>query len=425
MNNVIQFLIDQIGKNTVAFAGSTVDGSLQLSKAIVNTTLGATGELLKVLSNIEALPKDWRDNLSIGFQNIESSAITSTKALEHSIEVSRDAFEIAQDSMNRFKNHSIDLIYDNRYVSSVIGSAHDSKIQLSEIKMSFRENGKDIGPEDVWRSFENSGKEEIVLFVPGLFTDEYLWKDHTIEIDGYHVVSRGVSDHCLPNNVFPVYVRFNHGRHISENGKELLELVLQLLKHRPDLKINIIAYSLGCLVVRSLLYYSREKGLSLNHRNVKKVVFVSSPDGGSYLEKAGFWLGFLLEKTPYLVLQIIGVIGNMRSDAIKDLSHGIIREEDWVTYNPLTRYWGEKYFGELDGIDCYQFYSSYGEGGTFLQNWLGDGIVEYPSLIYLRDKVFLKKDKPHLRSVELSQTNHFTILQSGVLISKVKEIMHS
>ena len=424
MNLIIQFAIDKIAKNSVKFAGGTADVSLQISKEVVHRTLIASGELLKLLSKIGFLPREWREGLLLGFDNLGKSAEITAENLEASIHATRHAFEIALESMDRFKDHSIDLIYDNRYVSSVIGSAHNSKIILSDIKMSFRKDGKDVSTDEILEDFFQSGKKKILLYVPGLFTDESLWKDNKIEIDGRTVVSRGIDDHCIPDDMHSVFIRFNHGKHISENGKDLLATIEYFLQKAPGTEIHIISYSLGCLVVRSLLYYAREKTSPIINENIKKVIFIASPDGGSYLEKAGFWLGFLLEKTPYLALQILGTIGNLRSDAIKDLSHGIIREEDWNRFNPISRYWQDKYFGELDNIDCYQFYSSFGEEGSPLQSWMGDGIVEQPSLTFLKD-IFLKKSNPEIRSVDISGTNHFTILQSQILMSTVKEIMHS
>ena len=325
--------------------------------------------------------------------------------------------------MDVANKHSIDFIYDNRVISSIIGSSHDSVVSLSEIKMSFRGHKKDITHIDAFDEYKRSGLDKVILYVPGLFTDETLWMNRVIEIDNRKIVSAGIADDYQAKGYFPLYVRYNHGKHISENGKELLRLLEQFIKNDPEIKINIISYSIGCLIVRSMLYYSRENISSIGIKNIAKVIFISSPDGGSYLEKSGFWLSFLMESSPYTALKLLGIIGNLRSDAIKDLSHGIIREADWKNYNPFTRYWEDKYFGELDNIDCYQFYSSFAEDDNPLHEWLGDGIVELPSLQLLSDKVFKRKDRKELRSTNITSTNHFTIMQSGTLRKILADIM--
>ncbi len=378
---------------------------------------------LELLSKIQFLPLDWKENLEKSSLAVHDSTIESSKALELAIEATNEAFSKALNAMDIANRHSIDFIYDNRVLSSILGSSHNSLISLTEIKMSFRSLGKDISIEEILHGYKQSGLSKIILFIPGLFTDESLWLDRTLTIDNRNVISSGIADDYQRRGYYPIFIRFNHGKHISDNGKELLLLLTDLLNRDPSLRLNVFCYSIGCLVFRSTLYYARENLSEISIKNIDKVIFISSPDGGSYLEKAGFWATFLMERAPTLAIQLIGIIGNLRSDAIKDLSHGVIREEDWNQFNYLSRYWQNHYFGELDNINCYQLYSSFGEENSILQEWLGDGIVELSSLTLLRDNVFLKKDRTQLRSTNITGNNHFTILQSGLLRKRIAEIM--
>jgi pimeloyl-ACP methyl ester carboxylesterase len=378
---------------------------------------------LELLSKIQFLPLDWKENLEKSSLALHDSTIESSKALELAIEATNEAFSKALNAMDIANRHSIDFIYDNRVLSSILGSSHNSLISLTEIKMSFRSLGKDISIEEILYDYKQSGLSKIILFIPGLFTDESLWLDRTLTIDNRNVISSGIADDYQRRGYYPIFIRFNHGKHISDNGKELLLLLTDLLNKAPSLRLNVFCYSIGCLVFRSTLYYARENLSEISIKNIDKVIFISSPDGGSYLEKAGFWATFLMERAPTLAIQLIGIIGNLRSDAIKDLSHGVIREEDWNQFNYLSRYWQNHYFGELDNINCYQLYSSFGEENSILQEWLGDGIVELSSLTLLRDNVFLKKDRTQLRSTNITGNNHFTILQSGFLRKRIAEIM--
>ncbi len=378
---------------------------------------------LELLSKIQFLPLDWKENLEKSSYAVHDSTIESSKALELAIEATNEAFSKALNAMDIANRHSIDFIYDNRVLSSILGSSHNSLISLTEIKMSFRSLGKDISIEEILYDYKQSGLSKIILFIPGLFTDESLWLDRTLTIDNRNVISSGIADDYQRRGYYPIFIRFNHGKHISDNGKELLLLLTDLLNRDPSLRLNVFCYSIGCLVFRSTLYYARENLSEISIKNIDKVIFISSPDGGSYLEKAGFWATFLMERAPTLAIQLIGIIGNLRSDAIKDLSHGVIREEDWNQFNYLSRYWQNHYFGELDNINCYQLYSSFGEENSILQEWLGDGIVELSSLTLLRDNVFLKKDRTQLRSTNITGNNHFTILQSGLLRKRIAEIM--
>ena len=120
-------------------------------------------------------------------------------------------------------------------------------------------------------------------------------------------------------------------------------------------------------------------------------------------------------------MKIVGFIGNLRSDAIKDLSHGIIREEDWKLGSQIFRYRTEHYFGELDEIDAYQAYSLAGETDNIFQSFFGDGIIEKWSIESLTDKVFNKKLNPETRTLKLLGKNHFQILNAPELIPFIEK----
>jgi hypothetical protein len=68
----------------------------------------------------------------------------------------------------------------------------------------------------------------------------------------------------------------------------------------------------------------------------------------------------------------------------------------------------------LENIDGYQFYSSFGEDGSPFQEWLGDGIVELPSLTILTEIIFLRKDRKEHRSTNILGNNHFYYLAIGI-----------
>lgn len=422
IQDVISFFVKSIGKNSVLLAGQTTDFTLEKVKELVTLVLNGTITGLDFLSKIYFFPDDWKEGLKSATFVVNNSVHNSEEKLNEAIKQTKKAFEIAINSMDIAQRHSIDFIYDNRVISSILGSSHNSLISLTDIKMSFRKNGYDITVKDVYDDFKRSGYNKIILYIPGLFTDETLYQDFSVKIDDREITSSGIADSYLKYGYYPLIVRFNHGKHISDNGKELYKLLSEFVEFDNYVQINIISYSIGCLITRSMLYYARENNSYLGIRNIRRVVFISSPDGGSYLEKLGFWFGFLMESSPVTALKLIGIIGNLRSDAIKDLSHGVIREEDWNFSNPISRYFQDKYFGELDGIDCYQFYSSFSQDDNPFHEWLGDGIVELPSLQFLTKKVFLKKDRSELRSINIEGNNHFTILQSGLLRKKLGEI---
>jgi pimeloyl-ACP methyl ester carboxylesterase len=311
---------------------------------------------------------------------------------------------------------------NNRIISSVIGNPFGN-FQLSGINTAFRENGRDISVDKLVRHYikvihGNNPEAGFIIYVHGLFNDENLWIKK--RPDNF-LMAESLKDDCL----YPLYVRYHPGLHISENGKKLSHLLRDLFQelrnHNLIIKIDVVTYSMGGLIFRSALYTAMTEHLSWREE-INKVVFVSSPDGGSYLEKIGFWLALGLSFSRRKLIQRIAIAANIRAESMKDLSHGIIREEDWKNPNYFQRFFKPVSYGELEGVDAYQIFSLLTAKDSRWQNWMGDGIVEFHSLAALKNEL-LKKNKPESRSFILYGKNHFNIVDSYETYQKVREIL--
>ena len=187
--------------------------------------------------------------------------------------------------------------------------------------------------------------------------------------------------------------------------------------------MHVIAYSQGGLVLRSALYYSKERGSAM-YEKLSKVFFVSTPHSGTYIEKTAFWLNIFLQVSPALPLKVLGFVTNFRTDAMKDLSHGLIRERDWTHPNYLLRYRQDLYFGELDDIDAYGIYSHIGEVEDGLQAFFGDGIVEKNSLEAM-DKILKQKPGGDSRILIIGSASHLKILNAPELVRFIESKLTS
>jgi pimeloyl-ACP methyl ester carboxylesterase len=131
---------------------------------------------------------------------------------------------------------------------------------------------------------------------------------------------------CADFGFSPVYVRYNTGRHISDNGQELARLLTDVVNEWPTPvdELVLVGHSMGGLVVRSACHYGTSSWTSL----VTDVFYLGSPHMGAALErlagKLGWALGRLSETRPYADLV------NVRSAGIKDLRYGYVIEEDWA-----------------------------------------------------------------------------------------------
>ncbi|HWS94514.1 MAG TPA: alpha/beta hydrolase [Mycobacterium sp.] len=133
--------------------------------------------------------------------------------------------------------------------------------------------------------------------------------------------------------VTPVYLRYNTGLHISDNGKALAALIdqLQTLWPVPVDEIALVGHSMGGLAVRSACHYGTQ------HQHgwpdaVRHVVCLASPHLGADLEKGVNAASWALARLPET--QALASFLNARSAGTKDLRYGALLDEDWSDSDP-------------------------------------------------------------------------------------------
>ncbi len=161
----------------------------------------------------------------------------------------------------------------------------------------------------------------VVVFVHGLMQTEECWGDDAVSYGNGLVNSLGVKS---------LYVRYNTGRHISMNGRDLADALESLIDDHPGRldEMTIVSHSMGGLVVRSACHYGEVAG----HRWMKRTLrmaFLGSPLSGSILEQIGAIASFALRAVPNAVTRIITNVTDRRSAGIQDLRLGAIVDEDW------------------------------------------------------------------------------------------------
>ncbi len=126
------------------------------------------------------------------------------------------------------------------------------------------------------------------------------------------------------------YLRYNTGRHISTNGRELADLLNRFAKVYPVKlrEINLIGHSMGGLVSRSAAYYGKQRRygwIKLLARNM----LLGSPLLGAHQEQIGKLTTDVLNAIPLPGTRITAHFLDFRSDGIQDLGYGYLRDEDW------------------------------------------------------------------------------------------------
>ncbi len=122
----------------------------------------------------------------------------------------------------------------------------------------------------------------------------------------------------------PLYIRYNTGRPIQDNGRALSALLADAVTAAPIEEIVLIGHSLGGLVVRSACYEGQgQRWLSL----VRRAFYLGSPHAGSPWERLGRTTTRILKTVPDPVTRLVGDVVDIRSTAIKDLGDGRLTED--------------------------------------------------------------------------------------------------
>jgi pimeloyl-ACP methyl ester carboxylesterase len=170
------------------------------------------------------------------------------------------------------------------------------------------------------------------LFVHGLMGSERAWRfgvsDPIATVDPGRVDYAALAE---ARDCTPIYVRYNSGRHISENGRMLAEQIEQLRLAWPDAgfsDLSIVSHSMGGLVTRSACHYGLEAGHGWVDR-LARVFLLGVPSRGAPLEQLTHVTAATLEMIWNPWTKLIGKAINLRSAGIKDLRHGFVLDEDW------------------------------------------------------------------------------------------------
>ena len=156
------------------------------------------------------------------------------------------------------------------------------------IRMAVRAGGKDVrlAPEQLRDAFGDA-TPRLAVFLHGLAETENSWLRQASRSEPYGRMLQAEFGYT------PVYVRYNTGRHVSDNGHDLARLLDELTAAWPGRvrEILLVGHSMGGLVIRSACHYGSEDGAAWVRR-VRHVFYLGSPHLGAPLARvAGLALG--------------------------------------------------------------------------------------------------------------------------------------
>ena len=190
--------------------------------------------------------------------------------------------------------------------------------------MSARLDGRAVEPAD-FAAAVDAPTERLVVFAHGLMESEFAWRLGGAEPYGARLRRE--------LGFTPVELRYNTGRHISENGRSLADLLEQLVEAWPVEveRIVLVGHSMGGLVSRSACHQAAVRGDAwVEH--VRHVISLGTPHMGAPLAHGVHWASAALHALPET--RPLASFLRRRSAGIRDLRQGSLVDADWLDRDP-------------------------------------------------------------------------------------------
>jgi pimeloyl-ACP methyl ester carboxylesterase len=284
-------------------------------------------------------------------------------------------------------------------LNGAVGDALHREDSALALPMALRRRGADLEPQAI-------GGDKLAVFVHGLGEADAAWRrGANARRPGYGA--------CLQRDFgyTPLELRYNTGRHISDNGRDLARLLERVAASAEQ--IVLVGHSMGGLVARSACHYGGLGG----HRwiaAVRHVFCLGSPHLGAPLEKGANVLAWALRQVSET--RPVARIVDSRSAGIKDLRFGACVEEDWCDCDPDELLTDRCH--DVPFLPHARFYFVAATLNGVSGELLGDLLVRYPSAAGAGRKrrvPFALEDGHHVRGL-----THFELLNHPAVYEQMR-----
>jgi pimeloyl-ACP methyl ester carboxylesterase len=356
-----------------------------LGQLVVDATLGVTGMVEAMHHTVLGLPMPWGKGRSKPPAGVHGAIYTAlqgssaqvyrlvrrmTSVVGHGLDAAVEYFHPDRDP-----NHSSHARTSAvSILNGVLGDHMQAHANPLTLDMTWRKDGQamEITRASLAAAIPHpSGK--ILVMLHGHCMNELQW-------------SRNGHNHgavlSAANGYTPMYLRYNSGLHISENGRSLADLLEQLVAQWPTpvQEIYVLGYSMGGMVARSAFHYG-EKAQHGWVQHVHKLFFVGTPQHGSMVEQAGNLIDKALEASPYS--HALSRLGKIRSAGTTDLRHGNLIDEDWQGHDRFAHARDRRHLSQLPvNVKCYAIAAMIAkEPSEVWGQLIGDGLVPVKSAL--------------------------------------------
>jgi len=240
----------------------------------------------------------------------------------------------------------------------------------------------------------------VLVLLHGLAMSEWHW--HWLGHDHGAALARDLG-------FTPIYLRYNSGRHVSENGRDLAGLLELLSKEWPVPieELAIVGYSMGGLVARSACHAGETSAHEWRAR-LRTLVCLGTPHHGSPLERWGNLADRLLGVSRYSAP--FARLGKIRSAGITDLRYGNVLDEHWNAVADRFAGGGDPRKGMRlpAGVTCHAIAATLSPGAA--PQLRSDGLVRVASALGHHDDATLDLAFPVAHQTIAHATGHLGLL---------------
>lgn len=373
-------------------------------------------------------------------------ALDATKEGHKLVKVLHD--QVIQDLSKKsfFHRQSLRLVTD--YVPKSLSLAMDSSLSLANLLMGLwaqydvhkeKENGPFLAMlngvlGDYLFDSKSPLATEMAFIFPGILSSKPPGAHHDVEFGGDRILVL-IHGSCLDEtcwdtrngnygqrlaqdlDVIPVYIRYNSGRHIFENGEQLSQALSKLVDEWPGRikSISFLAHSMGGLVVRSACYFADQKQ-DLWRSKVGAIVFLGTPHFGAPLERFGHEIYKQMNTNRYS--SVLANLLKIRSAGVTDLRYGSILYRGGRIKNRFGEIFTRSTQVPLPkGVECYAVGATLNHSKSLVP--MGDGIVPLKSALGEAPRPNMTLSFAHDRKLIVTSTNHMGLLASPIVYSKL------
>jgi len=366
----------------------------QIRELIVNSLMFVEKQLVDISDH---------PNLKEYFYHLFSNEIV--KNIEQIKNISQESLLTLLYYYSEFLSNIIDIIqpFEPSLTKSLFNeiflpSLFSDKLLTSEyFDVFIKNNGYILSTERVVQEIHELNYKSVFLLIPPLLSDETIWES-TYQ-------NQTTIDNLLKNkNIYTIKFQFDPAKTIQENSQILYSILKDIFDNlEKKIQFNVIAFSTGNYIIRYLINYYNDFFINKFYN----LIMINSPELGVKLERFILWAGFLYKYAPKTSINILKILTDENFKIINDFDNSILFSKQFLQK--------EKEIFKQYKIN--KIYSLITENNSMWSPWLGDGLIEEPSLSFHNEDISEKNISI------INGTSHLQIIPSAELRNILHQII--